>query len=142
MSVANLPSSKLRDDVRGSQPHKPGYPGLHPSEPFAMAGNASWTDPLRITAPHQMQATSDGARRCGIGRPRYKRRLLFREILRDLLQIGFRKISHQIVHRRVVARAILERDELVEEITRWFAGDPREITIIGALTALSMAGDT
>ena len=50
-------------------------------------------------------------------------------MLCDLLQIGVGEKFQQIVHRRVSAPRVLERDQLVIEVARRLAGKPREIIV-------------
>ena len=69
-----------------------------------------------------------------------ERRALLREVLGDLAQVAVGQIRDEVVHRRVLARAVAKRHELVVEIAGRLAGDAREVPVARALAALAVAG--
>ena len=56
-------------------------------------------------------------------------------------QVGVGQVRDQVVHRRIHARAVAKRHELVVEVGGRLAGDAREVAVARALAALAVAGD-
>ena len=72
---------------------------------------------------------------------RRERRAQRRVVLRHFLEVRVGKVRNQVVHRRVAAGAVAERDQLVIEVARGLAGDAGEVAVVRALALLAVAGD-
>ena len=107
-----------------------------------MAGHAGRQPARRIALTDQPFASGELR---GIRLRRSRRRIrqrLAREPDRDLQQVGVGQVLHQVAHRCVGAASLPEMDQLVVQIARWLAGDPREIAFSGRPSFSTVAGGT
>jgi hypothetical protein len=118
-----------------------GDAGVHPGEAGPVARDAGRDAFRAVAGCHQGLSTRQhgcidrGLLAGGKGRT------LPGEVFRHFAQVRVGQVRHQVVHRRVLARAVAEGDQLVVKVTGGLAGDARKVAVAGALAPLPVTGD-
>jgi hypothetical protein len=131
--------AQLCADIGGAQSEQARYAGLHARKLGSMTACAGRNLPRGCTAGRDRLALPQhilahfGNRRRLIGR------MLRGKVLRDFRKILIRQIGQQVIHRRIMTPSIFEGFELVVEIAGRFAGETREIDVLGAFALCAVA---
>ncbi|CAM2151868.1 hypothetical protein PT2222_270038 [Paraburkholderia tropica] len=136
---ARTPGADLRADVVRMQPDEAGNGRLHAGQLRTVAGRAGGHLARRVApqddrlAARERAVADRGFRGRRVGRP------LLREVRGDLVQVIVGEIGDQIIHRRVLAATLAKIHQLVVEVLGRFAGETREVVVVGALTVRAVA---
>src|SRR5436309_5720153 len=134
------PRPKLRADVVRTQAKQSRDGRLHASERRSMAARARGDLARRVSPGHQGLAVPQHVLADITGYGRRQRRMLAGEVVRHLLEVRIAQIFKQVVHRRVLPPAVLEREKLVVKIAGGLACEPRKIDVAGAFALVAMTG--